>query len=45
MLRVFYSSIAINSTAYESTNDEGVVTFVGSRTECTSIKRGESLCE
>ncbi|EGD77771.1 plasma membrane calcium ATPase [Salpingoeca rosetta] len=37
MLRLLYNSIAVNSTAYESINEEGVVTFVGSRTECALL--------
>lgn len=34
-INLLFESIAVNSTAYESTSDDGTVTFVGSKTEST----------
>lgn len=39
MLPLLYSNIAVNSTAYESVNEKGNLSFVGSRTECNVFIR------
>eukprot|EP00730_Choanoeca_flexa_P001990 TRINITY_DN10871_c0_g2_i2.p1 TRINITY_DN10871_c0_g2~~TRINITY_DN10871_c0_g2_i2.p1 ORF type:complete len:1169 (+),score=386.65 TRINITY_DN10871_c0_g2_i2:156-3662(+) len=40
LIQAFFAGNSLNSTAYESTNDEGEVTFVGSKTECALLEFG-----
>ncbi|CAO3610583.1 unnamed protein product [Cunninghamella blakesleeana] len=42
-LKVIYENIAINSTAFESTNEKGQSEFIGSKTECALLAWAQKL--